>query len=73
MSPKDSPRALYGWVWQMDPKRCGVGIKVRRDAAGAMVNGPEMGDVLVSRADFVHRRQREPALQTDCRETYQPT
>ena len=51
MSPKDSPRALYGWVWQMDPKRCGVGIKVRRDAAGAVVNGPETGDVLVSRAD----------------------
>lgn len=51
MSPKDSPRALYGWVWQMDPERCGVGIKVQRDAAGAIVNGPETGDVLVSRAD----------------------
>ena len=51
MSPKGSPRALYGWVWRMDPQRCGVGIEVQRDAAGAIVNGPETGDVLVSRAD----------------------
>ncbi|WP_431128688.1 GAD-like domain-containing protein [Variovorax paradoxus] len=51
MSPQGSPRALYGWVWRMDRERCGVGIKVRRDAAGAIVNGPETGDVLVSRAD----------------------
>ena len=51
MSPKGSRRALYGWVWRMDPQRCGVGIEVRRDAAGVIVNGPETGDVLVSRAD----------------------
>lgn len=51
MSPRGDPRALYGWVWRMDPQRCGVGIQVRRDAAGAVVNGPETGDVLVSRAD----------------------
>lgn len=52
MSPKGSPRTLYGWVWEMDPQRCGVGIKVKRDpTTGAIVDGPEPGDVLVSRAD----------------------
>jgi hypothetical protein len=51
MSPKGSPRALRGWVWQMDPQRCGVGIHVERDAAGAIIDGPQVGDVLVSRAD----------------------
>ncbi|MDH6590175.1 hypothetical protein M2165_000064 [Variovorax sp. TBS-050B] len=51
MSPKGSGRDLYGWVWEMDEARCGVGIEVERDAAGRIVGGPQVGDVLVSRAD----------------------
>ena len=51
MSPKGSPRNLYGWVWEMDAERCGVGIEVEHDSAGAIVDGPEIGDVLVTRAD----------------------
>jgi len=51
MSPTGSPRALRGWVWQMDPKSCGVGIDVERDASGKIVAGPKVGDVLVTRSD----------------------
>lgn len=51
MSPKGSPRNLYGWVWEMDAERCGVGIEVEYDSAGAIVDGPEIGDLLVTRAD----------------------
>jgi hypothetical protein len=51
MSPADSPRALRGWVWRMDPDSCGVGIDVERDASGRIVEGPKIGDVLVTRAD----------------------
>jgi hypothetical protein len=49
ISPKDSPRALRGWVWQMDPASCGVGIEVNRDASGRIIGGPKVGDVLVTR------------------------
>lgn len=51
MSPKGSPRDLYGWVWEMDAGSCGVGIQVEYDSAGAIVGGPQVGDVLVTRAD----------------------
>lgn len=51
MSPKGSARDLYGWVWEMDEARCGVGIEVERDDAGRIVGGPQVGDVLVTRAD----------------------
>jgi hypothetical protein len=51
MSPKGSPRNLYGWVWEMDAENCGVGIQVEYDSAGAIVDGPQVGDVLVTRAD----------------------
>lgn len=51
MSPPNSPRVLRGWVWQMDPASCGVGIQVDRDASGRIIGGPKVGDVLVTRAD----------------------
>ncbi|SEM33812.1 hypothetical protein SAMN05518845_12128 [Variovorax sp. YR750] len=51
ISPKSSPRALHGWVWEVSPRRCGIGIEVERDETGAIVNGPQAGDVLVTRAD----------------------
>jgi hypothetical protein len=51
MSPTDSPRALRGWVWQMDPASCGVGIQVDRDASGRIIGGPKVGDVLLTRAE----------------------
>jgi hypothetical protein len=51
MSPAGGSRALHGWVWQMDPKSCGVGIHVERDASGKIIAGPKVGDVLVTRAD----------------------
>ena len=51
MSPKGSPRELYGWVWEIDADSCGVGIEVAHDSAGAIVDGPQVGDVLVTRAD----------------------
>lgn len=51
MSPAGGPRALRGWVWEMDADSCGVGVRVARDDAGAIVGGPEIGDVLVTRAE----------------------
>jgi hypothetical protein len=51
ISPKGTPRDLYGWVWEMDEENCGVGIQVEYDLAGAIVDGPEIGDVLVTRRD----------------------
>lgn len=51
VSPPDSPRALRGWVWQMDPQSCGVGIAVECDVSGRIIDGPRVGDVLVTRTD----------------------
>jgi hypothetical protein len=51
MSPAESPRGLRGWVWRMDPDGCGVGIHVERDASGKIIDGPKVGDVLVTQAD----------------------
>ena len=48
-SPAKSGKALRGWVWRLDAKRCHVGIDPERDEDGRIVEMPEVGDVLTSR------------------------
>ncbi|WP_184409523.1 GAD-like domain-containing protein [Xanthomonas sp. 3075] len=48
-SPPGTGRALYGWVWEMDPAACRAGIKYQRGSDGEMEHGPVVGDVLTSR------------------------
>lgn len=50
MSPKGSLRPLFGWVWDLDADSCGVGLELEQDDAGHIVNAPQVGDVLVTRA-----------------------
>jgi len=47
-SPRDTGRALRGWVWDMAPHACRAGIKYRRGADGQIEQGPMVGDVLTS-------------------------
>lgn len=49
-SPRDTGRDLIGWVWGMAPGVCKVGVRYRRDESGAIAHGPEVGDVLTTRA-----------------------
>ncbi|MGK9231283.1 hypothetical protein KXS07_06600 [Inquilinus limosus] len=49
-SPRDTGRDLIGWVWEMAPKACKVGVRYRRGENGAISHGPEVGDVLTTRA-----------------------
>ncbi|WP_349781097.1 GAD-like domain-containing protein [Xanthomonas arboricola] len=48
-SPPDTGRALYGWVWEMHPAACRVGINYQRGSDGKVEHGPVVGDVLTSR------------------------
>lgn len=48
-SPPGTGRALYGWVWEMDPAACRAGIRYQRGSDGTVDDGPVVGDVLTSR------------------------
>ncbi|PPV05892.1 hypothetical protein XBLMG947_1504 [Xanthomonas bromi] len=48
-SPPDTGRGLYGWVWEMHPAACRIGIKYQRGSDGKVEQGPVVGDVLTSR------------------------
>ncbi|OLG34294.1 hypothetical protein DXO246_10625 [Xanthomonas oryzae pv. oryzae] len=48
-SPPDTGRDLYGWVWEMHPAACRVGIKYQRNSDGKVEQGAVVGDVLTSR------------------------
>jgi hypothetical protein len=48
-SPPDTGRGLYGWVWEMHPAACRVGINYQRGRDGKLEQGPVVGDVLTSR------------------------
>lgn len=48
-SQAESGKALRGWVWRLDPRRCRVGIDPVRDDDGRIVEMPEVGDLLTSR------------------------
>lgn len=49
-SPTETGRQLVGWVWEMAPRACKAGIEYRKGANGAIVHGPVVGDVLITRA-----------------------
>ena len=49
-SPAETGRQLVGWVWEMAPRACKAGIEYRKSANGAIVHGPVVGDVLITRA-----------------------
>lgn len=48
-SPPDTGRDLHGWVWEMHPAACRVGIKYQRNGDGKVEQGAVIGDVLTSR------------------------
>jgi hypothetical protein len=49
-STKESGRHLTGWVWEMAPHACKAGVGYRRTKDGSIDRGPEVGDVLTTRA-----------------------
>lgn len=49
-SPADTGRGLIGWVWEMHPHACQAGVRYQRAPDGTIPNGPQVGDVLTSRA-----------------------
>lgn len=49
-SPDDTDRGHVGWVWKMAPHACKVGVRYRRGENGRIAHGPEVGDVLTTRA-----------------------
>lgn len=49
-SPAETGRDLIGWVWEMDPHACQAGIRYQRAPDGTIAHGPQVGDVLTSRA-----------------------
>lgn len=55
-SPADAGKALRGWVWDLDAGSCRVGIDVKRDADDRIVDMPEIGDILTSRAPSADER-----------------
>jgi len=49
-SPQQTGRNLIGWVWELNPDVCRVGVCYERDKNGTIAHGPQVGDVLSTRA-----------------------
>ena len=49
-SPEETGRSLIGWVWELNPEACRVGVRYERGENGAIRHGPQVGDVLTTRA-----------------------
>ncbi|MGY5779667.1 GAD-like domain-containing protein [Rhizobium sp. LEGMi135b] len=53
-SPPDTGRHLKGWIWEMAPHACKVGVKYRRGENGTIEHGPAIGDILTTRVPSEH-------------------
>lgn len=49
-SPPDTGRHLKGWIREMAPHACKVGVQYRRGEDGTIEHGPVIGDILTTRA-----------------------